>query len=177
MTDWEIKEHPDFFKDLDKLGTKELEIFYNKKNKIKQNKKNPSRADEKKSDSTVGKVVNWAEKRDFTSVIFLNLFCYITPDSSFFNDANINSCIGKEANQHIKDFTLKYNSATIVAAWGNKPKRLSEQKYRERIEQVVALVGKDRLKIVGALTKRGYPRHGLSWNGNPQLDDYSKFFK
>ena len=37
MNEWVIKEHPDFLKDLDKLGTKELQIFYNKKNKIKQN--------------------------------------------------------------------------------------------------------------------------------------------
>ena len=37
MTNWEIKEHPDFFKDLDKLSTKDLEILYNKKRKIKEN--------------------------------------------------------------------------------------------------------------------------------------------
>ena len=36
MIEWEIKEHPDFFKDLDNLGTKELEIFYKKKNKLKE---------------------------------------------------------------------------------------------------------------------------------------------
>ena len=37
MNEWIIKEHPDFLRDLDKLDTKELEIFYKKKNKIKQN--------------------------------------------------------------------------------------------------------------------------------------------
>ena len=37
MTNWEVREHPDFFRDLDKLSAKDLEIFYNKKNKIKQN--------------------------------------------------------------------------------------------------------------------------------------------
>ena len=37
MVEWEIKEHPDFFKDLDKLSTKDLEVFYKKKNKIKKN--------------------------------------------------------------------------------------------------------------------------------------------
>ncbi len=36
MTDWIIKEHPDFYKDLDNLGTKELEILYKKKHKIKE---------------------------------------------------------------------------------------------------------------------------------------------
>lgn len=37
MNEWEVKEHPDFFKDLDKLSTKDLETFYKKKNKIKEN--------------------------------------------------------------------------------------------------------------------------------------------
>ena len=37
MNEWIIKEHPEFFRDLDKLSTKELEIFYNKKKKIKAN--------------------------------------------------------------------------------------------------------------------------------------------
>ena len=37
MTEWEIKEHPDFFKDLDKIGNRELQNFYAKKQKIKQN--------------------------------------------------------------------------------------------------------------------------------------------
>ena len=37
MNEWIIKEHPDFFRDLDKIGVKELEIFYKKKNKIKRN--------------------------------------------------------------------------------------------------------------------------------------------
>lgn len=37
MIEWEIKEHPDFFKDLDRLSVKDLEIFYKKKKKIKEN--------------------------------------------------------------------------------------------------------------------------------------------
>ncbi len=37
MSEWEIKLHPDFFKDLDRLDKKHLEIFYKKKKKIKEN--------------------------------------------------------------------------------------------------------------------------------------------
>lgn len=37
LADWEIKEHPDFFKDLGKLGVRELQNFYDKKEKIKEN--------------------------------------------------------------------------------------------------------------------------------------------
>jgi len=37
LTEWEIREHPDFFNDLDKLSTKDLETFYKKKKKIKEN--------------------------------------------------------------------------------------------------------------------------------------------
>ena len=36
MNEWEIKEHPDFFKDLDSLDIGTLEIFYKKKKKIKE---------------------------------------------------------------------------------------------------------------------------------------------
>lgn len=39
MIKWKIRLHPDFFKDLDRLDKKELEIFYKKKKKIKENLK------------------------------------------------------------------------------------------------------------------------------------------
>ncbi|MFW5991201.1 MAG: type II toxin-antitoxin system RelE family toxin [Candidatus Nanoarchaeia archaeon] len=34
---WIIRTHPDFIKDLDKLGVRELQNFYNKKQKIREN--------------------------------------------------------------------------------------------------------------------------------------------
>ena len=37
LIEWEIKEHPDFFRDLDKLSLTDLEVFYKKKKKIKEN--------------------------------------------------------------------------------------------------------------------------------------------
>lgn len=37
MSDWVVRTHPDFFKDLDRLDRKHLEIFYKKKEKIKEN--------------------------------------------------------------------------------------------------------------------------------------------
>lgn len=37
MTEWVVKSHPRLTQDLDLLGTKELEIFYKKKEKIKEN--------------------------------------------------------------------------------------------------------------------------------------------
>jgi mRNA-degrading endonuclease RelE of RelBE toxin-antitoxin system len=37
LTEWVIKEHPDFFTDLDNLTKRELETFYKKKQKIKEN--------------------------------------------------------------------------------------------------------------------------------------------
>ena len=36
LTEWIVKEHHDFFKDLDKLDTSILTIFYKKKQKIRQ---------------------------------------------------------------------------------------------------------------------------------------------
>jgi mRNA-degrading endonuclease RelE of RelBE toxin-antitoxin system len=37
LNDWIIQSHPDLIKDLDRLNSKELEIFYKKKNKIREN--------------------------------------------------------------------------------------------------------------------------------------------
>ena len=37
MSKWVVRVHPDFFRDLDKLGTTELRNFYKKKDKIKVN--------------------------------------------------------------------------------------------------------------------------------------------
>ena len=37
MPPWVIKEHSDFFRDLNKLGTEELRIFWKKRKKIEQN--------------------------------------------------------------------------------------------------------------------------------------------
>ena len=37
MTKWTVKLHPDFFKDLDRLGNRELKIFSRKRYKIKEN--------------------------------------------------------------------------------------------------------------------------------------------
>jgi len=39
LSDWIIKEHPEFFRDLDKLSTNDLKIFYKKKEKVKENPK------------------------------------------------------------------------------------------------------------------------------------------
>ena len=37
MTEWRVRAHPDFSKDLDALDTKILRIFQNKRKKIKEN--------------------------------------------------------------------------------------------------------------------------------------------
>lgn len=37
MPEWIIAEHPDFFKDLEKVGIRELQNFYDKKKKLKKN--------------------------------------------------------------------------------------------------------------------------------------------
>ena len=89
---------------------------------------------------------------------------------------NINSLFNDKTDEHIKYFVDNYKDAKIIAAWGNRPRNLNEEKYRKRIQQVINYVGRNRLKIVGAITKKGYPRHGLSWNGKPELYKYSKFF-
>lgn len=133
--------------------------------------KNTSDADDIKSDSTAGKVINWAKKNNFDKIIFLNLFSVITSKSSNLKECNL---YNEETDKWIEYFLNEYPSATIIAAWGNKPKNLNEEIYRKRIQQVITIIGRNRLKIVGTITKNGYPRHGLSWNRNPKINDYSQ---
>jgi len=40
---------------------------------------------------------------------------------------------------------------------------------------VLALLDGYRLQTVGEPTRRGYPRHGLLWNNEPELRDFSYF--
>jgi len=86
--------------------------------------KNPSRANKERSDSTVGKVVNWAKKRYFTSIIFLNLFCYITPDSGYFNDININSCMGERSQPIYHRFYLKIQFCNNCSSMGEQTEKI-----------------------------------------------------
>ena len=56
----------------------------------------------------------------------------------------------------------------VVVAWG-EANGMASDRYERRIREVLALLAGATLHIVGPLTRQGYPRHGLLWNGGCAL--------
>jgi len=133
--------------------------------------KNPSTASCQQSDPTIGRVLSWASdsRHLYPTVVFLNLFAFRSPKPNY--PVNENS-VGPQNNEYIKDRTKDVD--VVVVAWGN-PNGLAKEKerYDQRISEVLRLIDKNQLHRVGDLTKKGYPRHGLSWKKNFGLEKFS----
>jgi len=130
--------------------------------------KNPSLADAARSDPTAGKVEAWARRHAFASVIYVNLFALRSPDPRAVNDVSQADAIGAENDAAIVRACAAAD--VLVAAWGN-PNGIDVTRYaarsadlRRRLEQAGYA-----LHHVGALTRLGFPRHGLHWNGDAAL--------
>jgi len=126
---------------------------------------NPSTASGSVADPTVGKVARWAEENQFATVIFLNLFAFISTDSSLLKNKPYEEIVGPRNDEVIRD-KLSVDNCTVVLAWG-KP-TVDKDLYCRRLEEVKELIqcsGKEPFHV-GRLTKGNYPRHGRSWNGD-----------
>lgn len=130
--------------------------------------KNPSLADAMRSDPTVGKVEAWARRQGFGAVIYVNLFALRSPDPRAVNDVCNAEAIGMENDAAIARACAAAD--VVVAAWGN-PNGIDAQRYASRGAQVCRRLEQDGhvLHHVGALTRLGYPRHGLHWNDGATL--------
>lgn len=131
--------------------------------------KNPSTASASRSDPTIGKVEAWATRRNYRVVTIVNLFAYRSPYPEKLNEFDYDFIVGAENDSHIKNVIEQ--AETLVAAWGN-PNGINPVFYNRRIAEVLQLVTPSFLKIVGARTQQGYPRHARMWNNNPALHDY-----
>ena len=130
--------------------------------------KNPSLADATRSDPTAGKVEAWARRHGFAVVVYANLFALRSPDPRTLNDVSVAEAIGVENDAAIARACTAAD--VVVAGWGN-PNGIDVPRYaarstevRRRLEQAGYAV-----HCVGALTRLGYPRHGLHWNGDAAL--------
>lgn len=127
--------------------------------------KNPSLADAVRSDPTAGKVEAWARRHAYDTVFYVNLFALRSPYPTALNDVALAMAIGPENDAALHDACA--HASAIVAAWGN-PNGVAHTRYRARSEAVVTLLRARQQPVycVGALTRLGYPRHGLHWNGD-----------
>lgn len=128
--------------------------------------KNPSTAGIERSDATIGKVEAWAARRGYGSLVVVNLFARRATHPCDLNLESYAAVVGAENDRHILDAAVDVD--VIVAAWGN-PNGIALHRYDRRIREVHALLGARSLHIVGPLTRAGYPRHGLLWNGDCEL--------
>lgn len=130
--------------------------------------KNPSIADGVLTDPTVSRVENWARVKGFTEVCYLNLFARRSTKPTELNKYDYSVMVGK-LNDEIILQQLNTSQATVFA-WGN-PSSIKNQYYKRRSREVHSLVASalNKIHIVGALTKEGYPRHGLLWRDSWEI--------
>ncbi len=131
--------------------------------------KNPSTASAVKSDPTIGKVEAWARRRGFASVVYVNLFALRSTKPAPLNDYDYDFAVGPLNDFYIREAVA--SADTLIAAWGNS-NGIELVRYNRRINEVLALLDTSRLKVVGAPTRLGYPRHGLLWNNQPEMSDF-----
>lgn len=131
--------------------------------------KNPSLADAVRSDATAGKVEAWARRHGFAAILYVNLFALRSPKPHAVNEVSAPEAIGAENDAAIARACAAAD--VIVAAWGN-PNGIDVTRYAARSVAVCRrLEGAGyTLHHVGALTRLGYPRHGLHWNAGATLE-------
>jgi hypothetical protein len=124
--------------------------------------KNPSTADAERSDPTLGKVEAWARRRGYGTLIVVNLFARRSTKPAALNQCGYAAAVGPENDAFIRKAIRSAN--TVIVAWGN-PNGIEREVYDRRAGEVMRLLRVREFGMVGGLTKRGYPRHGLRWNG------------
>ncbi len=131
--------------------------------------KNPSTASALKSDPTIGKVEAWARRRNFASLLYINLFAVRSTQPAPLNAWDYAYAVGPGNDYYIREAVAEAD--TVIVAWGNS-NGIDPQRYDRRIREVLGLLAGYRLQVVGAPTRLGYPRHGLLWNNEPELSDF-----
>ncbi|MBP5996372.1 MAG: DUF1643 domain-containing protein [Azonexus sp.] len=130
---------------------------------------NPSVANGKRSDPTVGKVSYWAEENGFKTVVFLNLFAYVSSDTANLEDKSHDLLVGPKNDETLAKYIV--HGSTVVLAWGGSVP-VSNEHYLQRVTEIKQRL--DHAQVtpyrVGNLSYGRYPRHGRMWNkGNRQL--------
>ena len=137
------------------------------KNEVAVIQMNPSLANGKRLDPTAGKVMKWAEEKEYGIVYLLNFFACISPKQLEIEDRGYSWVVGQRNDYFISEIPL---ASEIVIATG-KPKGVLKKYYLERKEEIKSILSDRKVQRVGRLSDGKYPRHGRSWN----LDNRSLF--
>ncbi|MDR0990356.1 MAG: DUF1643 domain-containing protein [Propionibacteriaceae bacterium] len=110
---------------------------------------NPSTADAERDDPTIRRCIGFCKSWGLGSLEVVNLYAYRATKPNEL--LRVSDPVGPENDWYLIDALSRADVA--IAAWGNHGKR-------ERVTQVIALPGADRLECLGT-TKAGTPRHPL----------------
>ncbi len=116
--------------------------------------------------TTCHAVRRWGEAHGYDSAVYVNLFSYIEPNSSFLHRVPPHELNGPEANWHIELIGHEVDGVAI-AGWGDLPPGLPRNLYDARVAEVERLLGRQ-LMCLG-FTRSGYPRHGRGWRPADEL--------
>ena len=137
---------------------------------------NPSTADAEQDDPTIRRVVNFARRWGYGSVIIMNLFAIRGTNSDILKQCKdpigpYNYYIWKQGIEH--PFTI-FGSVDIYLAWGSKGGYMNQDlncvKFLKREQE--KRKDKIRLYCLG-LTKEGYPKHPLYLKKDLNLIPYT----
>lgn len=120
-------------------------------------------------DSTLGKVLCWCHKNNFSKVDILNLFAFRETYPTQLKGISYSKLVGPKNNETIKNICR--NRDVVIAAWGDC-EGISPSDFAKRTDFVIRLNGQNKLHYVGELTLSGNPRHGRSWNCKPILNEW-----
>lgn len=146
--------------------------------------KNPSNAGKEDtegrrvSDDTIYKVTDYLYKLgSVNKVTIVNLFTMVSGTSDYLREyvgMNDELKYQKYNNEVLLQLLSNFNSEKdiIIAAWGNY-KPLLESKYKERIREVVKLIGDKPLYRVGPMVNNNnYPGHSKYWYDYEYISPY-----
>lgn len=112
---------------------------------------NPSDADERRNDPTMRRLLDFAARWGFSTLLMANLGAYVATKPRSL--ATVSDPVGPDCDAWIAK--LAGWADYVLCAWGVPPKPLSR-----RPEEVLKVLGDRELYVLG-LTKDGHPRHPL----------------
>ena len=135
---------------------------------------NPSTAGPSKSDPTLNKCVEFAQRWGYNIVWICNLFGFIDSDVDKLRDARRGGVdiIGPANDQHVKNAVCLADR--VVLAWGTSGYKVGRPQFRERVKTVATMLGDDcadgraienPYHLNGFTEGMGQPRHPLGKRG------------
>lgn len=114
---------------------------------------NPSVATQTVPDRTVDRCVDFGRRWGFDCLAVVNLFAAVSTDKGAL--VTFDDPVGPDNDVTIKKYAR--GATQIIAAWGDVPRALSQDRAEQVLEMLTSF--NDVYRLGKQLTERGYPRH------------------